>query len=66
MHIDKFTVHYYFFTKKFIENNTIFQTTDHNFRILQFTRMGLCLSELLLSCASSDVQHFVLRPMERR
>jgi len=53
----------FFYEKNFTEN-TVFQTRHHNFRTLQFTEMGLCLSESQISCASSDVQHFVLRLME--
>jgi len=49
-----------FYEKKFTENNTIFQTRYHNFRILQVTEMGLRLSESQINCASSDVQHFDL------
>ena len=56
---DAFAVHY-FLQKKLTKNNTIFQTRYHNFHILQFTEIGLHLSESQINCASSDVQHFDL------
>jgi len=60
---DTFTV---ILQKKITENNTAFQTMHRNFPTLWFMEMGLRLSESLMSCASSVVQHFVLRPMEER
>ena len=55
-----------FFTKKIVQKNTVFQTRHHNFCILHFTEMGLRLSESQINCTLSDVQYFVLQPMERR
>ena len=37
----------------------------HTFRILQFMEMGLRLSEALISCISSDMEHFVLQQDRR-
>jgi len=56
------------YMKKIMENNIVFQTTHHNFCILQFTRyVGLHLSESLISCALSDVRHlFLTNGKERR
>ena len=52
---DAFAVHNNFLQKTFKENNTVFQTRHHNFRIRQFTEMGLRLSESQINCASSNV-----------
>ena len=51
-----------------MESNTAFQTMRHNFRILQFTEMGLHLSESLISCASviCTTFRFAINGKERR
>ena len=54
-----FTVHLIFLRIKITENNIVFQTTHHNFCILQFTEIGLHLSDSLINGASGDVQDFV-------
>ena len=65
VYISKNLTHLLYIIIKFTENNTVFQTRHNNFHILQFTEMRLHLSESQINCASSDVQHFVLRPMEK-
>ena len=57
--ISQILTHLMFYELKITENNTVFQTTHHDFHVLQFTEMGLHLSESLINCASSDMKDII-------